>query len=121
MEQFIEYGRDALLLALIAILAYILYKRLVATLSKDKLNTTNYAAINQIYLNHNKLTVDFYNPTKGEISLDVIAPDQSISLIAKQSFDPGHHQIESEVNLTKGQVTIRLVSENQRTERFFNL
>lgn len=122
MEQYLIYGRDALLLSLVAILSYILYKRLVKFLSKGNIETAAYASIdeNGLVAKSDLISCSFTIPSDMHVYAAIVSGDQSIE-VCNADFKGGQHTVHAHHSLPAGRYVFRMITNNQKLERFFRI
>ncbi|MBI1268721.1 MAG: hypothetical protein GC193_15000 [Cryomorphaceae bacterium] len=122
MEQYLIYGRDALLLMLVALLAFVLYKRLVKFLSKDNVGTAQYASIDENGLQEidGEVICSFTLPASMRVKAEIVT-DNSVIEVCNSDFEGGQHTVRSNHGLQAGRYTFRMVTNNQKLERFFRV
>jgi hypothetical protein len=122
MEQYLIYGRDALLLMLVVLLAFVLYKRLVKFLSKDNVGTAQYASIDENGLQElgGEVICSFTLPESMHVKAEIVNGDSVIE-VCNTEFGSGQHTVRSNHRLQAGRYTFRMLTNNQKLERFFRV
>lgn len=122
MEQYLIYGRDALLLTLVALLAFVLYKRLVKFLSKENIATAQYASIDENGLQNRdgEVICSFTLPTNMHVKAEIVHGDNSL-LVCDTDYTSGQHTVRYAHTLPAGRYTFRMLTNNQKLERFFRV
>jgi hypothetical protein len=116
-----EVFRNALLVSLIVILAYILYKRLVQFLQRDKLVSTDYAHIPRFNWKDGVLKIELELPRQDVVTVQVGQEGEFITLEEKQ-LSRGIHELDFPLpDLKSGKKICRVHTSTKKLERFFTV
>lgn len=96
MTSTLDTLRDALLLTLIVILMYILYKRLLRVMGKDKVNRKRLTEVDGSgLLSNGVLMIRFEIPTKSVIEISVAKQEGNTEISNRtSSYDEGVHEVQ---------------------------
>lgn len=121
MADFLETLRNALLLTLVLILLYVLYKRLLRVLGKDP-NRRDYASLSDQSGNveDGELLLAFFLPASGWVKVELWTGSECVALLYEANLDQGNHELRLELphRDPKVRYAFRFSSEGQDTTRF---
>ena len=126
MEFSIEMLRNTLLIALILILVYVLYKRLLKTLDKNRINGSYSELLNQDsseLLDGDRLVIRFRHAEKGKVHLVVHSPEGvALEVLADEELEAGDHQFHFRISQRpSGKYSYHLHTHNQKSTRYFQI
>lgn len=123
MTSTLEIARDALMLTLIVILIYVLYKRMLVFMNKKAEKGVYVEIVRFEVLHQHQLEFDLSVPETSNLEFS-IANDQGAEVTAptKRSFDEGTHTVRLPItDLTSGKYCLTLQSANAKKTRFFHI
>ena len=113
-----------MMVALVLMIVYVLFKRLRVFLSKGTLNES-YAKLLQTEFRavNGSLTFDFYVPETDQVTILLKSETEAEQAVINQSFSPGKHTVSLNVNYLRSsnKPSFVFITKNQRTERFFQV
>lgn len=119
----LETLKNALLISLVVILIYILYKRLISTLSKNRINA-KYANIeNSIRFDDGKGFIQVELKNKAYLIVEVYSHQgDRIEAIEEGDFEAGHHSFSFvSSKLEKGRYYYKVTSPYQESSQYFDI
>lgn len=121
MADILETLRNALLLTLVLILLYVLYKRLLRVLGKDP-NRRDYASLNDQSgrVEDGKLVIGFSLPLEGKVKVELWTNNECVALLFDEHLEQGSHHLKLELPQLDPQqrYAFRFFSDGQDTRRF---
>jgi hypothetical protein len=121
MDSPLHTLRLALLVTLFVVLIYILYKRLLKAMGKDK-DKPVYASLNDVTYEGgiNQLTITCANPSMETLTVNI--NDAASTLIHSEVFiGTSSEDLQMEVALEPGRYQVEVVTDNHRTSRYFTV
>jgi hypothetical protein len=119
MNDSMDVLRNTLLVSLIVILTYILYKRLISFLNRGNLSSENYAHIPRFSWKENVLRFELELPGDQNVIIE-LGEEGSFHELQQQKMVFGKHSLEFPLSeLAPGKKTCRIITETNRIERFF--
>ncbi len=96
MANTLDTLRDALLLTLVVILMYILYKRLLRVMGKDKVNRQRLSEVEGSgVFSNGVLVIRFETPTTALVEISVANREGDIEISKRvNTFDEGVHEVQ---------------------------
>lgn len=114
----VETLRDALLVTLIVVLAYILYKRLIRFLNRDRVEVENYLQLEKSEVDGAHLKLMLEVPRKQNIVVQV-SQGESTNTIFDQELDAGPQVLDLNIDkLAPGSFSCLIEGVNKRIEKF---
>ncbi|WP_306643819.1 hypothetical protein [Sanyastnella coralliicola] len=122
MDTSLETLRNALLLALIVMLVYILYKRLVKKMGEKEASDA-YAHIVSQKQEGGTINLHIEVPNKDTLKVIVFnAAGEEVKVASNSTVDAGEHHVDVNIaDLASGKYSLVLTTSNHRQERPFSV
>ncbi|MCH2198012.1 MAG: hypothetical protein MK081_04470 [Flavobacteriales bacterium] len=122
MDTSLETLRNALLLALIVMLVYILYKRLVKKMGEKEASDA-YAHIVSQKRDGSTISLQIEVPTTDTLKVIVTnAAGEEVKVASDATVDAGEHHVDVNIaDLEEGKYSLILTTSNHRQERPFSI
>ena len=119
----LEHLKNALLVSLVIMLVYVLYKRMIKVLHKGKV-TSQYPSIGNSILvenNEGKILVELHHKTY--LIVEVFdANNSAILKVAEGDFEAGNQTFKFDLSaLPKGKLYYKVTSPNQESSQYFQV
>ncbi|MFZ4784388.1 MAG: hypothetical protein ACOYLH_02860 [Flavobacteriales bacterium] len=119
----LESVKNALLVTLVIMLVYVLYKRMIKVLYRDKVMSQYPSIGNQLTVenDHGVVTVELFNPT--HLIIEVFDSSNNVAVkLAEGEFNRGAHRFKFELSALKpGKYYYKVTSPNQQSSQYFDV
>ncbi len=119
----LETIKNALLISLIIMLVYILYKRMLKVLSKDNIKSKYPEIGNSLTIENTKATILVKTRMPAYLIFEVFDAKGNKKLhIAEGDYEIGDHQVTFDLSsLEKGKYYYKVTSPNQESSQYFEV